>query len=114
MAEHIPIKLAEAALEAQAKALASQPALTVHLSPEALDAKSIHLKSNSTDESQQYISKATFDEVWMLNQQTKAELAVWRDAAIGLAELADRAFFYSREERADADLIIKTIRKLKQ
>lgn len=72
MADHIPIKLAEAALEAQGK---------------------LHLEEH---------------------QQTKAELAVWRDAAIGLAELADRAFFYSREERADADLLIKTIRKLKQ
>lgn len=48
------------------------------------------------------------------HRQTQAELAVWRDAASALAELADRAFFYSREERADADLIIKTIRKLKQ
>lgn len=46
------------------------------------------------------------------HQQTKAELAVWRDAAIGLAELADRAFYYSREERADADTIIKAIRNL--
>lgn len=43
-------------------------------------------------------------------QQHKAELACWKDAATGLAELADKAFYYSREDRASADLLIKTIR----
>lgn len=67
MGNLIPIKLADAALEAQAKQ----------------------------------------------HQATQAELAVWQDAACALAMLADRAFFYSREERAAADNLIKTIRKLK-
>lgn len=63
MAEQIPIKLAEAALEAEAR-------------------------------------------------QHKAELACWKDAATGLAELADKAFYYSREDRARAEILIKTIRNL--
>jgi len=67
MGNLIPIKLADAALEAQAKQ----------------------------------------------HQSTQAELAVWQDAACALAMLADRAFFYSREERAAADNLIKTIRTLK-
>ncbi len=75
MAEFIPIKLAEAALDA----LETQGKL--------------HIEAH---------------------QQTKAELAVWRDAATTLASLADRAFYYSREDRASADSLIKTIRTLKQ
>lgn len=44
--------------------------------------------------------------------QHKAELACWKDAATGLAELADKAFYYSREDRARADILIKTIRTM--
>jgi hypothetical protein len=66
MANLIPIKLAEAALDAQAKQ----------------------------------------------HQGNLGELACWRDAATALAELADKAFYYSREDRATADLLIKTIRKM--
>lgn len=66
MGNLIPIKLADAALEAQAKQ----------------------------------------------HQYTQAELAVWKDAACALAILADRAFYYSREDRASADSLIKTIRTL--
>ena len=91
MGNLIPISLAEAALDAQAK---------------------------------QYISKATFDEVWVLYQQALEEvqmlkqanrddrLKVTQTAALSLADLADKAFYYSREDRASADIIIKTIRTI--
>jgi hypothetical protein len=91
MSNLIPISLAEAALDAQAK---------------------------------QYISKATFDEVWVLYQQALEEvqmlkqanrddrLKVTQTAALSLADLADKAFYYSREDRASADIIIKTIRTI--
>lgn len=91
MSNLIPISLAEAALDAQAK---------------------------------QYISKATFDEVWVLYQQAleevqmlkqanrDAQLKITQEAALTLADLADKAFYYSREDRASADIIIKTIRTI--
>lgn len=91
MGNLIPISLAEAALDAQAK---------------------------------QYISKATFDETWMLYQQALEEvqmlkqanrddrLKVTQTAALSLADLADKAFYYSREDRASADILIKTIRTI--
>lgn len=94
MSNLIPIALAEAALDAQAK---------------------------------QYVSKATFDEVWMLYQQAleeiqmlkqanrgdlSAQLKVTQSAALSLANLADNAFYYSREHRAAADILIKTIRTI--
>jgi hypothetical protein len=94
MSNLIPISLAEAALDAQAK---------------------------------QYVSKATFDEVWMLYQQAleeiqmlkqanrgdlSAQLKVTQTAALSLANLADNAFYYSREHRAAADILIKTIRTI--
>jgi hypothetical protein len=111
MSNLIPISLAEAALDAQAK---------------------------------QYVSKATFDEVWMLYQQALEEiqmlkqdamkagfdaidrehkmccdtafnadqLKVTQSAALSLANLADNAFYYSREHRAAADILIKTIRTI--
>ena len=94
MGNLIPIALAEAALDAQAK---------------------------------QYVSKATFDEVWMLYQQAleevqmlkqanrgdlSAQLKVTQTAALSLAILADNAFYYSREHRAAADILIKTIRTI--
>lgn len=91
MSNLIPISLAEAALDAQAK---------------------------------QYISKATFDEVWVLYQQALEEvqmlkqanrddrLKVTQTAALSLADLADKAFYYSREDRASADILIKTIRTI--
>ena len=94
MSNLIPISLAEAALDAQAK---------------------------------QYVSKATFDETWMLYQQAleevqmlkqasrgdlSAQLKVTQSAALSLANLADNAFYYSREHRAAADILIKTIRTI--
>lgn len=91
MSNLIPISLAEAALDAQAK---------------------------------QYISKATFDEVWVLYQQAleevqmlkqanrDAQLKITQEAALTLADLADKAFYYSREDRASADILIKTIRTI--
>jgi hypothetical protein len=94
MSNLIPISLAEAALDAQAK---------------------------------QYVSKATFDEVWVLYQQAleevqmlkqasrgdlSAQLKVTQSAALSLANLADNAFYYSREHRASADILIKTIRTI--
>lgn len=127
MGNLIPISLAEAALDAQAKAFESDKALTIHLSPEALDAKAIYLKSNSTEQSQQYISKASFDEVWVLYQQAleevqilkqanrqdkSAQLKITQEAALSLANLSDKAFFYSREDRASADILIKAIRNI--
>jgi hypothetical protein len=94
MSNLIPISLAEAALDAQAK---------------------------------QYVSKATFDETWMLYQQAleeiqmlkqanrgdlSAQLKVTQTASLSLANLADNAFYYSREHRAAADILIKTIRTI--
>lgn len=94
MPKLIPIALAEAALEAQAK---------------------------------QYVSKATFDEVWVLYQQAleevqllkqahrqdqSAQLKITQEAALSLANLSDKAFYYSREDRASADILIKTIRNI--
>jgi len=94
MSNLIPIALAEAALDAQAK---------------------------------QYVSKATFDETWMLYQQAleeiqmlkqanrgdlSAQLKVTQTAALSLANLADNAFYYSREHRSAADILIKTIRTI--
>jgi hypothetical protein len=94
MPKQIPIALAEAALEAQAK---------------------------------QYVSKASFDEVWVLYQQAleeaqllkqahrqdqSAQLKITQEAALSLAELADKAFYYSREDRASADILIKAIRNI--
>lgn len=127
MPKQIPIALAEAALDAQAKAFENEKALTIHLSDEALDAKAIHLKSNSTEQSQQYISKATYEALWMLYQQAleevqmlkqahrqdqSAQLKITQEAALSLAELADKAFYYSREDRASADILIKAIRNI--
>jgi len=91
MGNLIPISLAEAALDAQAK---------------------------------QYVSKASFDEVWMLYQQAleevqmlkqsnrDAQLKITKEAALSLADLADKAFYYSREDRASADILIKAIRNI--
>ncbi len=106
MGNLIPIKLAEAALDAQAADL-QQLRLT-------------ELKA--------YVSKASFDEVWMLYQRALEEvqmlkqanqpgglsdqLKVTQAAALKLAELADKAFYYSREHREAADIYIKTIRTI--
>lgn len=109
MGDFIPIKLAEAALDAQEK----------------------------QHQAQQYISKASFDEAWMLyqqaleeGQQLKAELKQLRASsfttavpaehyetlkakAISLAELTERkGLFYSKESQAQADAIIKQIKAL--
>jgi len=101
MSNLIPIKLAEAALEAQAKAFSADYT------------------------GQQYVSKATFDHTWLLYQlaleeaqQLKAQLqAKPISPAITLAkQLADLAvrkgFFYSRESQAQADDLIKHIKAL--
>lgn len=92
MSNLIPIALAEAALEAQAK---------------------------------QFVSKATFDHTWLLYQAALEEvqmlkqasrvdqsdrLKVTQTAALSLADLADKAYYYSREDRANVDNLVKTIR----
>jgi hypothetical protein len=100
MSDTIPIKLAEAALDAQEK----------------------------QHQAEQYISKASFDEAWMLyqraleeGQQLKAQLAQLQAQPISpaltlakqLAELTERkGLFYSKEYQAQADAIIKQIRSL--
>jgi hypothetical protein len=100
MSDRIPIKLAEAALEAQEK----------------------------QHQAQQYISKATFDHTWLLyqaaleeGQQLKAQLAQIQAQPISqpitlakkLAELTERkGFFYSKESQAQADEILKQIKAL--
>ena len=100
MSDLIPIKLAEAALEAQEK----------------------------QHKAQQYISKATFDHTWLLyqaaleeGQQLKAQLAQIQAQPISqpitlakqLAELTERkGFFYSKESQAQADEILKQIKAL--
>ena len=103
MSNLIPIKLAEAALDA------------------ALEAQAITL-------AKQYVSKATFDHTWLLyqaaleeGQQLKAQLAQIQaqpiSQPISLAkQLADltvrKGFFYSRESQAQADEILKQIKAL--
>lgn len=96
MGNLIPIKLAEAALDAQEK----------------------------QHQAQQYISKATYEALWMLYQQAleevqmlkqsnrDAQLKITQEAALTLADLADKAFYYSREDRASADILIKAIRNI--
>ena len=100
MSNLIPIKLAKAALDAQEK----------------------------QHQAQQYISKASFDEAWMLyqqaleeGQQLKAQLAQIQAQPISqpitlakqLAELTERkGFFYSKESQAQADEILKQIKAL--
>ena len=100
MSDRIPIKLAEAALDAQEK----------------------------QHQAQQYISKATFDHTWLLyqaaleeGQQLKAQLAQIQAQPISqpitlakqLAELTERkGFFYSKESQAQADEILKQIKAL--
>jgi len=98
MSNLIPIKLAEAALEAQAK----QYKMSLPC-----------------------VSKATFDDVWMLYQAALEEvqmlkqasrvdqsdrLKVTQTAALCLADLADKAYYYSREDSARASSLVKTIR----
>jgi hypothetical protein len=103
MSNLIPIKLAEAALDAQAA----------------------NLQKLQLTELKAYVSKATFDHTWLLYQlaleeaqQLKAQLqAKPISPAITLAkQLADLAvrkgFFYSRESQAQADEIIKQIKAL--
>ena len=115
MSNLIPIKLAEAALDAQ-----------------AADLQKLRLT-----ELQSYVSKASFDEAWMLyqraleeGQQLKAELKQLRASsfttaipsdhyetlkakALALAELTERkGLFYSKEYQAQADAIIKQLRSL--
>ena len=112
MSDLIPIKLAEAALDA------------------ALEVQAITL-------AKQYVSKATFDHTWLLyqaaleeGQQLKAELKHLRALsfitavpaedyeslkakAISLAELTEsKGFFYSKENQALSDAIIKQIKAL--
>lgn len=100
MGNLIPIKLAEAALDAQEK----------------------------QHQAQQYISKATYEALWMLYQQAldeaqqlKAQLAQIQAQPISpaitlakqLAELTERkGLFYSKESQAQADAIIKQIKAL--
>jgi len=94
MSNLIPIALAEAALEAQAK---------------------------------QFVSKATFDHTWLLYQAALEEvqmlkqsirgdnsdrLKVTQTAALCLADLADKAYYYSREDSARASSLVKTIRTI--
>ena len=102
MSNLIPIALAEAALEAQAKFSADYSA-------------------------KHYVSKATFDHTWLLYQAALEEvqmlkqsirgdnsdrLKITQTAALSLADLADKAFYYSREDRASADALVKTIRTI--
>ena len=102
MSNLIPIKLAEAALDAQAKLSADYTA-------------------------KHYVSKATFDHTWLLYQAALEEvqmlkqsirgdhldrLKVTQTAALSLADLADKAYYYSKEDSASASLLVKTIRTI--
>jgi len=99
--------------------------IPIALAEAALDAQAADLQKLRLTELKAYVSKATFDETWMLYQQAleeiqmlkqanrgdlSAQLKVTQSAALSLANLADNAFYYSREHRAAADILIKTIR----
>lgn len=121
------------------------PKLTLSLGYEALKCDSIELTSNSnSNDTKHFVSRASFDEVWVLYQQALEEiqmlkqdamkagfdaidrqhqmccdtafnadqLKITQQAALSLANLADNAFYYSREHRAAADILIKTIRTI--
>ena len=157
MSDTIPIKLAEAALDAQekqhqiglvaVKALFDANAAKYGLSitwddlmagrVNDLALMSASLQDLRLTKAQTYVSKASFDETWVLyqqaleeGQQLKAELKQLRASsfttaipsdhyetlkakALALAELTERkGLFYSKESQAKADAIIKQIRSL--
>jgi hypothetical protein len=101
--------------------------IPISLAEAALDAQAADLQKLRLTELKAYVSKASFDEVWVLYQQAleeiqmlkqanrgdlSAQLKVTQSAALSLANLADNAFYYSREHRAAADILIKTIRTI--